>query len=319
MKSLKIFGASALALGASLLASAPAMAQQVCDVAGLPSGSATGAPSLACGAGSNASGGFSTSVGQNSVASGQYATAVGNYARATGFDATAVGVGALATDFGTAYGFNSRSTAPATTAIGNNAQATADYATAVGYYATATGLRSTAIGEYSRATSNDSVAIGYHANTATFTNSVALGASTTVTANNQVNVGGRTIGGVAAGVAPTDAVNVAQLNAATAGIGSSLVGIEADIADLYADNRHQDRQIGKANEGVAMALAMESPNIPAGSHFALSGGIGGYQGKHSLATAVSAALGEKATVSAGLGYGLNSGEVGYRAGFQVAF
>ena len=68
-----------------------------------------------------------------------------------------------------------------------------------------------------------------------------------------------------------------------------------------------------------MALALESPNIPAGSRFAVSGGVGGYQGRHSLATAISAALGEKATASAGLGYGLNSGEIGYRAGFQVAF
>ena len=77
--------------------------------------------------------------------------------------------------------------------------------------------------------------------------------------------------------------------------------------------------IDKANEGVAMAMAMESPNVPAGARFAISGGVGGFQGKNALATAISAAVGEKATVSAGLGYGLNSGEVGYRAGFQIAF
>ncbi len=68
-----------------------------------------------------------------------------------------------------------------------------------------------------------------------------------------------------------------------------------------------------------MALALESPNVPAGATFALSGGIGGYQGKHALATAISAAVGEMTTVSAGFGYGLNSGEIGYRAGFQIAF
>ena len=123
-----------------------------------------------------------------------------------------------------------------------------------------------------------------------------------------------------------DAVNLGQLNAATAGvatnlaaINSSILGLQGDVDTLYSQNRRQDRLIDKANEGVAMALAMESPNIPAGSTFALSGGIGGFQGKNALATAISAAIGEKATVSAGLGYGLNTGEVGYRAGFQVAF
>jgi hypothetical protein len=51
----------------------------------------------------------------------------------------------------------------------------------------------------------------------------------------------------------------------------------------------------------------------------LSGGIGGYQGKQSLATAISAAVGSMTTLSAGIGYGLNSGEIGYRAGFQIVF
>ena len=68
-----------------------------------------------------------------------------------------------------------------------------------------------------------------------------------------------------------------------------------------------------------MALALDSPNVPVGASFAISGGIGGYQGKHALAAAVSAAVSEMSTVSAGFGYGLNSGEVGYRGGFQVAF
>ena len=99
-------------MGAAFAVATPAAAQEVCDVAGVPSGTATGTPSLACGAGANASGGFSTAIGQNSVASGQYSTAVGNYARATGFDVTAVGVNSLATDFGTAYGFSSRSDRP---------------------------------------------------------------------------------------------------------------------------------------------------------------------------------------------------------------
>jgi hypothetical protein len=141
---------------------------------------------------------------------------------------------------------------------------------------------------------------------------VAIGTGTTTTAANQVNIGNRTLGGVANGVLATDAINLGQLNSAVA-------GLQGQIDDLFDDNRRQDRSIGKAQEGVAMALALDSPNIPAGATFAISGGIGGYEGKHALATAISAAVGEMTTLSAGIGYGLNSGEVGYRAGFQVAF
>jgi hypothetical protein len=100
---------------------------------------------------------------------------------------------------------------------------------------------------------------------------------------------------------------------------SAIAGVNADITTLFDQNNRQDRNINKANEGVAMALAMETPAVPAGSSFALSGGVGGFQGKHSLATAVAAAVGEKASVSAGMGVGLDSGEIGYRAGFQIAF
>lgn len=294
----KILGASAIAMGAAL-ASTPAAAQQVCTVAGVPSGTATGSPSLACGSGANASGGYSTSIGQNSVASGQYSTAVGNYARATGEDATAVGVNSLASDFGTAFGFSARSTAPASTAIGNNATATAAYATAVGYYATATGVHSTAVGEYARATGTDSVAIGYHANTGTFTNSVALGTNTTATANNQVNVGGRTIGGVAAGVAATDAVNVAQLNAATGALNSSITGLTTDVGTLF-DLRNADRR--DMRKGIAAAVAMPDapmPSQPGRVAYSVQGGT--FRGQYAAGISLNYRLPTAAPVAINVG------------------
>jgi hypothetical protein len=109
---------------------------------------------------------------------------------------------------------------------------------------------------------------------------------------------------------------------ASQGIGAlqgQISNLQTQVDNLAEENRIQNRAIHKGFEGVAMALAMESPAVPAGATFAISGGVGGYNGRHSLATAISAAIGEKASVSAGFGYGLNSGEVGYRAGFQVAF
>ena len=64
---------------------------------------------------------------------------------------------------------------------------------------------------------------------------------------------------------------------------------------------------------------MESPSIPAGAKFALSGGVGHYKGRTSMAMAVSAAVSEMASLSAGVGVGANSGEVGLRGGFQIAW
>ena len=68
-----------------------------------------------------------------------------------------------------------------------------------------------------------------------------------------------------------------------------------------------------------MALALDSPSIPAGASFALSGGVGNFKGRTALALAVSAAVGEMASVSAGIGYGFSSKDIGSRAGFQIAW
>ena len=80
-----------------------------------------------------------------------------------------------------------------------------------------------------------------------------------MTANNQVNVGGRTVGGVAAGVAATDAVNVAQLNAATAGLNSAIDGLTTDVGTLF-DLRRSDRQ--EMRKGIAAAIAMPDAPMP---------------------------------------------------------
>ena len=68
-----------------------------------------------------------------------------------------------------------------------------------------------------------------------------------------------------------------------------------------------------------MALAMESPMLPAGTSFGMSGGIGYYDDKAAGTVAFSARVGENAAVSAGVGVGFDSGEVGARGGFQVAW
>ena len=77
--------------------------------------------------------------------------------------------------------------------------------------------------------------------------------------------------------------------------------------------------VDKAYEGVAMGLAMESPSLPAGTNFGVSGGVGYYNDKTAATAAFAARVGDNASISAGVGVGLNSGEVGARGGFQFAW
>lgn len=68
-----------------------------------------------------------------------------------------------------------------------------------------------------------------------------------------------------------------------------------------------------------MALAMESPALPAGTNFALSGGFGYYSDRTAGSLAFTARVGENASIGGGVGVGINSGEVGARGGFQIAW
>jgi hypothetical protein len=120
--------------------------------------------------------------------------------------------------------------------------------------------------------------------------------------------------------------NVATLQTQTAANTTAITGLQGNVAtlqgnvttlfDLAAVNR---TDIRKANEGVAMALAMESPDLPAGTKIGVAGGIGYYQNRLAGTASFAARVGTNASFSAGVGLGFDSGEVGARAGFQAAW
>lgn len=234
--------------------------------------------------------------------------AIGSQARATGVHATSIGGDSSATGVGsTAIGWEADATANNTTALGNSAEATAPQATAIGRQTNATGTDSTALGQGASATMLNATALGQGAQ-AIHTNSVALGADTTTTAANQVNVGGRTIGGVANGVAATDAVNVSQLTAtntalanetanrmsADAALSSRVEGLSFDIRDTAREGR----------AGTASALAAAGlPQASGEGRTMIAGGIGTYRGKTAFAVGASHRLqGGNATFKVGLTY-----------------
>jgi hypothetical protein len=95
--------------------------------------------------------------------------------------------------------------------------------------------------------------------------------------------------------------------------------INGSIEALARQGAENAQAIKTANEGVAMALALESPAVPADGKFAMSLGVGTWEGQTAMAGAVSYRLAPSVIVSGGVGAGLNSGKVGGRAGVQVAW
>ena len=118
------------------------------------------------------------------------------------------------------------------------------------------------------------------------------------------------------------AANTAAIGTANANIASlqTLTSNQtAQINTLFGQTAELRDAVDRASEGVAMALAMESPMLPAGTNFGLSGGVGYYDDQAAGTLAVSARVGTNMSVGAGVGVGFDSGEVGARGGFQIAW
>jgi autotransporter adhesin len=156
------------------------------------------------------------------------------------------------------FNTGSATVGPTGTAIGDNSTATGNNSTAVGANSTASGRNSVAVGMGASAFGANSTAIGTNAFVAASGfNSVALGQGSIATRPNTVSVGApgqeRQITNVAAGVAPTDAANVGQLNALQSQVTGNLT---------------------EARRGIAAASALAyvpTPSGPGRTTFALNG------------------------------------------------
>lgn len=246
-------------LTVSLLASSATHAVE-CSNGGLgpnPAGNDGNNPDrTACGNGAQATGSESTAIGSNASGSGPESVAVGDSSSASGFGAIATGASTIAS------GQNA-------IALGNQTRALNDGSIAIG------------ANVFSQAT--NAIAIGNGAQ-ATGTNSVAIGSGSVASAPNTVSFGStgneRRLTNVAAGIAPTDAVNVSQLNSFASGW---TAGLQNQI------NTNQT----EARAGIALALASSALQYDP------------RPGKLSVAAAVSNFRGQSALAS-GLGYAINS-------------
>ena len=207
---------------------------------------ASGTDSIAIGSQTKADQTFSVAVGNDIKFTAYAGTAVGQQAYASGDNATAIGTMTnVDADYNrthddwrkagaqsTAIGAYAGSWGIASTAVGGFSKAEGKLATAVGYNSKANVDYGTALGDYSEVTAGWGVAIG--ASSVADRESGVVGAfapegadSLTWKANGgAVSVGSATltrqITNVAAGTEATDAVNVAQLKAATEDAGWNL-------------------------------------------------------------------------------------------------
>ena len=234
---------------------------------------ASGGDSIAIGSDTNATQLYSVAVGNDIKYTGYSATAVGQQAHATGTVSTAIGIMTnvdadwnaahqgqwrQAGDHSTAVGAYSGSWGLASSALGGFSRADEKFATAVGYGSHATAERATTLGSKAEANAYQSVAIG--AFSVADRESGVVGAFASEGADSltwkasagAVSVGSETITrqitNVAAGSEATDAVNVAQLKAATENAGWNLsTGKEitnptkvksGDIVDFSGDDEN---------------------------------------------------------------------------------
>ncbi|AKL99509.1 YadA family autotransporter adhesin [Burkholderia pyrrocinia] len=140
----------------------------------------------------------------------------------------------------------------------------------------ATGSNSMALGQNSNASGNGGVALGNNA-TASGNNSVALGANSVADRDDSVSVGSpgheRQITNVKAGTAPTDAVNVQQLN--------------DKIGSVRSDIDHYRRD---ASGGIASAVAIANlPQASLAGESMVSVAGGTYSGQSAVAFGLSTA------------------------------
>ncbi|OJA54107.1 hypothetical protein BGV69_24420 [Burkholderia ubonensis] len=196
------------------------------------------------------------------------------------------------------YG-NNGATGSNAMAIGPNAVASGANGVALGNGASANADGGTVIGASAVVSASDGTAIG-HGAAAMAAGAVAIGANSVATETNTVSVGApgseRRITNVAAGVNPTDAVNVSQLGA-----------VQSSVNNVART----------AYAGIAAATALTMiPEVDAGKTIAVGIGSSTYQGYSAVAIGFTARLTDNLKLKGGVSGGSAGHTYGIGASYQ---
>jgi autotransporter adhesin len=218
------------------------------------------------------------------------------------------GTGASAGAGGTAVGFDAFAAGANDTAVGANAHVGADNSTALGANTTiaAGATFATAVGAGATVTAagDHGVALGAGA-TVNAANAVAIGAGSVANDPNTVSFGSpgneRRLENVAAGVSPTDAANVGQLQGLAVGVNDSLHTIsqrsDAGVAGAVAAvNIPQAFLAGHSTFGVGVGVRGDQAAVAIGGSTLLN------DGRTTFKASVSIDTQDKPTAGAGVGW-----------------
>ena len=270
-----------------------------------------------------------TAIGSNTLVVAEGGTALGYRSQATAANAVAIGANSLADEAGTvSFGRFEAERQLVHVADGSIAASSTDAvngrqlnATNLSVAANSTGIAANATAISANASAIAAIDTDMSAMEDDIAaNRTATQANATAIAANADGIGMNLAAIVATQAALTENRTYIDENRTLLAANTAAIGILQDQMELIAGDVAENRaDIERLQEGVAMALALDSPALPAGTSFALSGGAGVYQGKGSFALALTAAVAETTSVSAGFGVGTDSGEFGGRAGFQIAW
>jgi autotransporter adhesin len=305
--------------------------------------SATGDNAVAIGSSALAAGQAALAIGTSSQASGDFSTAVGGFASAQGNGSTALGYQAsAAADHSVALGYQAGAAGANSTALGYQASAAADNSVALGQSSIADRANTVSIGSAGNERQITNVAAGTAdtdavnvaqlkavsdqgaANAAKLDGAVMYDQNADGTINkNSVTLGGDATNGgtvihnVAAGVDASDAVNVAQLNAAIDGAVSNVVVNTANPFFSAEGNRDSEGAVSSGAHSVAAganAQAIGTNATAIGANSLASGANATSLGANSVASGASAtALGAAANASADNAVALGQGSIADRA------
>ena len=90
----------------------------------------------------------------------------------------------------------------------------------------------------------------------------------------------------------TNTANITTLQGQVGANSSAITTLQGQTTTLFNLANVNHREIRKANEGVAMALAMESPQLPAGTRFGVAGGVGYYNHRTAATASFAARIGD---------------------------
>ncbi len=354
-------GAGSTAVGGDALANADFATAVGADGGqnGASGATASAARSSAFGVDAEATAVSATAIGDAAVASGANSLSIGGQSDATGDNSTAVGANSLAVNArSSAFGagavanptIDGQATDVRATALGSQALATNGRATAVGNQAIASGGRSTAVGNEAHARGLGAVAIGDNAETGTpgvgAQGAVAIGRNAHAVANGSVAIGTDS-GGVGA-VAPLQnefvlgtanhtytAPGITSAESRNRQSGPLEVATTNSNGHLATDGGQIFRELGEQGAGIAIAMALENPDLVGNETFGLAANLGFFEGNTALGVALMGVLGhnfvgggERWAIAGGVGVSLNQNELGGqgtdrtvagRAGVQVSW